>query len=226
MKVLIIEDEIGLQDSLKIFLEKEGFLVETASDYAQAVSKIELYTYDCVLLDLGLPGGSGLGILTLLKAKKSPTKILILTAKDALDDKLKGLQQGADDYITKPFHLLEVLARIHAVLRRSNPQSSAIIERGNVQIDMESRVVWVEQQELHLHKKEFEILLFMMQNPEKLILRTTLAEHIWGDQSDLLDNFDFVYSQIKNLRKKLKVAHSSIEIVAIYGVGYKLIIVA
>jgi DNA-binding response OmpR family regulator len=226
MKILIIEDELGLQESLTAFLEKEGFLVEVAADFAKASEKISLYDYDGILLDLGLPGGSGLDLLQLLKAKGSRAKVLILTAKDALDDKLQGLNMGADDYLTKPFHLLELLARIRVILRRHQDSHSSLWQMGNVLLDMEKRTVMVDGQPLHLHKKEFDILLFMMQHPDKLILRATLAEQIWGDQADLLDNFDFVYSQIKNLRKKLKLSLADVEIQAVYGVGYKINLIA
>lgn len=223
MKILIIEDEQQLLDSIKTSLEKENFLVEIAMDYNTAIEKVYLYEYDCILLDIMLPNGSGLDILRELKKQNKNENIIIISAKDSLDDKLIGLELGSDDYLTKPFHLAELNARIKAVLRRKNTYGSLEIHFSNVKLDFEERLLTINNLPVSLNRKEFDILNYFLLNKNRLITKTSLAERIWGDNIDQADNFDFTYYQIKNLRKKLQDAKAEIKIESIYGVGYKLI---
>tara|TARA_R110001592_G_scaffold40757_2_gene133591 strand:- start:56460 stop:57137 length:678 start_codon:yes stop_codon:yes gene_type:complete len=223
VKILVIEDEIELQNSIVASLEKEDFLVETAADYHSAIEKVFVYQYDCILLDIMLPNGSGLDILNELKKAGKAENIIIISAKDSLDDKLKGLELGADDYLTKPFHLAELNARIKAVLRRKNQGGKNTIEFKNIVLDLNERQFFVNDKNIPLNRKEFDILNYFLLNKKRLVTKTGLAEHVWGDNSDQADNLDFVYYQIKNLRKKLQEAQAEIEIESTYGIGYKLI---
>lgn len=223
MKILVIEDEQQLLQSIKQSLEKESFLVETASDYHSALEKVFVYEYDCILLDIMLPNGSGLDILNELKKEGKTGNVIIISAKDSLDDKIYGLELGADDYLTKPFHLAELTARVKAVLRRKNQEGKTNLELANIQLDFEDRLFIVDNRPFPLNRKEFDILNYFLLNKNRLVTRTALAEHVWGDNIDQMDNFDFVYYQIKNLRKKLRESGADIEIESIYGVGYKLI---
>jgi len=223
MKILIIEDEPDLLESITQSLEKESFLVEKAMDFDAALDKLLVYEYDCILLDIGLPDGSGLDLLKELKKENRKGSVIIISAKDSLDDKLSGLDLGADDYLVKPFHLAELNARVRSVLRRKEFDGQNILELKNVSIDFTSRNVLINKESLPLNRKEFDILSYFVANKNRLVNKTSLAEHVWGDQIDEADNFEFIYSQIKNLRKKLKDHNAQIEIQAVYGVGYKLI---
>src|SRR5690606_18002838 len=222
MKLLIIEDEQGLRDNITQFLQKEQYTVEAAADFHSAMEKISLYDYDCILLDVGLPDGNGLHLLRALKSKHKRDNVIIISAKDSLDDKLEGLNLGADDYLTKPFHLAELNARIKAVLRRKALDGGNVVKLNNMELDFNGRALRVAGGAVHLNRKEFDILAFFVVNKNRLIYKSALAEHVWGDHMDNADNFDFIYSQIKNLRKKLKDHGANLEIQAIYGVGYKL----
>lgn len=223
MKILVIEDEPQLLSNIKESLEKEKFLVETASDYHEAIDKLFIYEYDCILLDIMLPNGNGLQILSQLKAEEKSENVIIISAKDSLDDKLKGLELGADDYLTKPFHLAELNARVKAVLRRQKLNGKNTLQIANTKLDLRERTFIVNNQKISLNRKEFDILNYFSLNLNRLITKSALAEHVWGDHSDNADNFDFVYYQIKNLRKKLQSANADIEIESVYGIGYKLI---
>lgn len=203
-------------------LVKERYVVETAASYNEAVDKITAYTYDCILLDIMLPDGNGLDLLKEIKAKHKQENIIIISAKDSLEDKVLGLEQGADDYLSKPFHLMELSARIRSVARRSQNAGERRFKLGNVQLDPDSFQVFVNDSEISLLKKEFDILAYFIQRPNNLIDKSVLAEAVWGDYIDQVDNFQFVYAQMKNLRHKLSKAEASIEIKAVYGFGYKL----
>lgn len=223
MKILIIEDELRLLQTLTESLAKEKYIIETASDFNTAMDKIGIYDYDCILLDIMLPGGSGLDILKELKRQEKSQNVIIISAKDSIDDKVAGLELGADDYLTKPFHTAELNARIKAVLRRKNLDGKNSIEIGNVELDLLSRELKVNNENVALNRKEFDILNYFLLNKNRLITKSALAERVWGDHIDQADNFDFIYYQIKNLRKKLQQANAHIEIEAVYGVGYKLV---
>jgi len=223
MKVLIIEDEEEMLQNMKQTLEKEDYLVETATDYDSAFLKIGVYEYDCILLDISLPGKNGLEILKELKKRRISDGVIIVSAKNSLDDKLEGLHLGADDYLPKPFHMAELNARIKAIFRRRNLKGNTFIQIENLKIDIEDRIAFIEGEELLLNRKEFDILFYLTSNRNRLVNKTALAEHVWGDHIDQTDSFDFIYSQIKNLRKKLKAHRAQIEVKAIYGIGYKLV---
>lgn len=224
MKILIVEDEPSLRELIQRSLEKEQYLVEAAGDFRSALRKIEDYDYDCILLDIMLPDGSGLELLAHLKSIHKKEKVIIISARDSLEDKVLGLELGADDYLPKPFHLAELNARIKSVIRRHQHEGEVCICQGNVRIEPDERHVFIEKEELELNRKEYDILLYFINRPGRLINKTSLAESVWGDHIDQVDNFDFIYAQIKNLRKKLKDAGATIEIKAVYGFGYKMIV--
>ncbi|MDH6309730.1 DNA-binding response OmpR family regulator [Dysgonomonas sp. PFB1-18] len=224
MKILIIEDEFEILKSIESFLLSEGYIVEKATDYISGIEKVQLYEYDCILLDISLPGGSGLMILEEMKKGGQAANTIIISAKDSLEDKVAGLDLGADDYLTKPFHLAELHARIKAVLRRKLLDGKEVLTLGNLSVDFKSRMVFIGREELKLNRKEFDILSFFAANMNRLITKEVLAEHVWGDNIDSADNFDFVYAQVKNLRKKLKDNGAEIVLENVYGVGYKMIL--
>ncbi|MBW8683587.1 response regulator transcription factor [Chitinophaga rhizophila] len=222
MNILLIEDETDLQEVVKESLSKEGFLVETAGSFQEGLKKISFYDYDCVLLDIMLPGGDGLRILEKLKEMDKSENVIIISAKDSVDDKIKGLNLGADDYLTKPFHIAELNARVKSVLRRKQFDGKNTLECANVKVDINEFTVHVNDQLLSLNRKEFDILVYLMSNRNRLISKSSLAERVWGDYMDDADDFEFIYSQMKNLRKKLKDSGAEIKITAMYGMGYKL----
>lgn len=224
MKILIIEDEFEILKSIESFLSSEGFIIEKATDYNSGIEKVQLYEYDCILLDISLPGGSGLRILEEMKKSDIIGNTIIISAKNSLEDKIAGLDLGADDYLTKPFHLAELLARIKAVVRRKQLGGKEILSLGNLSIDFNAHIVSIEDKDLKLNRKEFNILSFFATNMNRLITKEVLAEHVWGDNIDSADNFDFVYAQVKNLRKKLKDNQADIVIENVYGVGYKMVL--
>ena len=223
MKLLVIEDEPEMLGLIKQFLEDENYVVETANSFSSGVDKIVSYDYDCILLDIMLPDGNGLDLLQELKNMGKADSVIILSAKDSLDDKVKGLDLGADDYLTKPFQIAELNARIKSVIRRSKSAGYHLLKAENVQINMEERRVHVNDKEMELNRKEFDILVFLIMNKNRISSKSAIAENIWGDFIDQSDNFDFIYSQIKNLRKKLRDHQAEIDISAVYGMGYKLI---
>ena len=222
MKILIVEDEQGLREVVKQSLEKEKYIVETAADFTSGLEKIGTYDYDCVLIDIMLPKGSGLDLLRELKAKQKKEAVIIISAKDAVDDKVAGLDLGADDYLAKPFHLAELHARIKSTIRRKSHNGDTTVTWNNVTLMPEQRTVLVDGTPLILNRKEFDLLYYFIINPNRLINKTALAESVWGDFTDQADSLDFVYSQIKNLRKKLKEAGAEADIQAVYGMGYKM----
>ncbi|WP_339648554.1 response regulator transcription factor [uncultured Salegentibacter sp.] len=223
MKILIVEDEQDMLQNMKDFLLKENFVVETAESIAEARNKIGVYTYDCILLDINLKDGSGFQLLEELKRKNIEDGVIIVSARNSLDDRLEGLNLGADDYLAKPFHMAELNARVKAVLRRRQFNGNNKIKIGNLSIDLDEHEASIDDNPLNLNRKEYEILIFFTSNQNRLVNKSALAEHVWGDHIDQADSFEFIYSQIKNLRKKLKTAGADIEIKAVYGIGYKLI---
>lgn len=220
MKILIVEDEPDMLDNMRQTLILEQYTVEWAADFASASKKIRMYDYDCVLLDMNLPDGNGIDLLRLLKSLGKSDSVIIVSARNSLDDKLLGLDNGADDYLSKPFHMAELHARVKAVLRRKYAEGNKIMQVGNLKMDPENRLVSVKDERIVLNRKEFDILLYLIINKSRLVTKAALAEHVWGDHIDQSDSFDFIYSQIKNLRKKLENATLNIE--AVYGIGYKL----
>lgn len=222
MKILIIEDEPDLRETIRASLLKEKLVVETAEDFFCAMNKINDYDYDCILLDIMLPGGSGLDVLRELKRLRRSDSVLILSAKDSLDDKVEGLNLGADDYLTKPFHLAELNARVKSLIRRRQAQGDMSVRVGNLLIHPDDRTVEVEGCVLQLNRKEYDLLYYFAVNPGRVINKVSLAESVWGDNIDQADSLDFIYSQVKNLRRKLKQSKASVELKAVYGFGYKL----
>ena len=222
MKLLLVEDEIDLQESIVTYLQSEGFAIETASDYIEGEDKVSLYNYDCLIIDITLPGGSGLDLIRLLKQKDTEAGVIIISAKNSLDDKLVGLDIGADDYLTKPFHLSELNARIKSIIRRRNFKGGNTLDYNEIQITFDSRKVTVSGKEIVLTKKEYDLLLYFITNQSKVLDKEAIAEHLWGDNMSLMsDSYDFIYTHIKNLRKKLIDAGSIDYIHTVYGIGYQ-----
>ena len=221
MKILLIEDEQELASSIVDYLKGNDFICEWANTIESARDKISSHTYDCILLDLSLPDGHGFEILKELKKKSSSEGIIIISAKETLQTKIDGLNLGADDYITKPFHISELLARVQALVRRKNFNGNNIVKFQEIEIDTLSKSVKVGEALIDLTKKEMDLLLFMIGNQNRVLSKSTIAEHLSGDMADMLDNHDFVYAHIKNLKKKLHEAGSKDYVKTIYGLGYK-----
>lgn len=221
MKILVIEDEKELTASIIHYLEEEKYLCDVAYDYFSAREKIARSSYDCILLDITLPDGNGLSLLKDLKKKNKTDGVIIVSAKNSLDDKIAGLELGADDYLSKPFHLAELGARIKALIRRNKFTGSGSISFGDLSIDVQGKSATVSNQKIDLTKSEFDLLLFLASNKNKVIPKNAIGEHLSGDDADRFDSFDFVYSHIKNLKKKLTEARCTDYIKTIYGVGYK-----
>ncbi len=224
MKILVIEDEPEMKGLIKQFLVGENYVVEVAGDFQSGLDKIVSFDYDCILLDIMLPGGNGLDLLQELKNMNKADSVIIISAKDSLDDKIKGLNLGADDYLTKPFHIAELNARIKSVIRRRKTDGRRLLELENLTINIEERLVLVNDQSIELNRKEFDILVFFIMNKNRVVSKSAIAENIWGDYIDQSNDFDFIYSQIKNLRKKLHNSGAKLDINAVYGMGYKLVI--
>src|ERR1044072_1642202 len=221
MKVLVVEDSKEIASSVHDFLAREGYICELAYSFDEAQEKLLLYTYDCVLLDIMLPDGNGLVLLKFIRAQKIQSGILIISAKDAMDDKILGLEGGADDYITKPFHLPELHARLRAVYRRKKLAGSNIIAFNEITLNTDTLEARVNETTLDITRKEFDLLLYLIVNKNRVLSRQSIATHLWGDYTDNLANFDFVYQHIKNLRKKISAANGADYIDTVYGLGYK-----
>ncbi len=221
MKILIIEDEEGLRESIEEYFSGAGNICETASSYQTAMAKINLYTYDCILLDITLPDGNGMNILKALKATNHTDGILIISAKNSLDDRIDGLNLGADDYLVKPFHLSELKARVSAIIRRKTFNGSNLLLFNEITIDLLAKEVKVGSVPVKLTRKEYNLLIYFIANKGKVVSKNAIAEHLWGDGIDMANNFDFIYSHIKNIRKKLVEAGCNDYIHAAYGMGYK-----
>lgn len=221
MKLLVIEDDASLSEIMCRALRSEGYVVECAATFFDADDKIAGYSYDCILLDIMLPDGNGLKLLEHIKALDKGDRVIIISARDSIDDKVAGLDLGADDYLAKPFYMAELSARIKSVLRRGSAAVSKQMCAGNIELSIESRRVAVGGSDVPLLKKEFDILLYFMQRPGHIVDKAVLAESVWGDHIDAADNFQFVYAQIKNLRKRLAEAGATFNIKAVYGFGYK-----
>lgn len=220
MKILLIEDEPELRKSIKQFLHQEGYIVESANDFIKATEKIGVYDYDCILVDITLPKGNGLEIVKQLKQNYSKAGIIIISAKNSLDDKIKGLDLGADDYLPKPFDLAELNSRIKALIRRRKFDGNKTIVANEITIIPEQRVVKVNNEEVSLTAKEYDLLLFFISNKNRVLSKNTIAEHLWGDYSDQMDSHDFIYVHLRNLRKKLIEKGCNDYVQTIYGIGY------
>jgi len=221
MKLLIVEDELELLNATSSYLEKEDFICETAPNFFEAEDKLIAYNYDVVILDINLPDGNGLELLKYVKEKSPETGVLIVSAIDSLDDKLKGLDLGADDYITKPFHLAELNSRVNSLLRRRKFEGNNNIVYKEIEIDPVAKRAIANEVTLDLTKKEYFLLLYFITNKNRVLTKEAIAEHLWGDNIDLVDNFDFIYTHMRNLRKKLKKSGANDYLQTIYGLGYK-----
>ncbi|TDE49099.1 response regulator transcription factor [Flavobacterium sp. GT3P67] len=221
MKILIIEDEIEIATSIKNYLSSNDFVCEAASTLKIAIEKINLYSYDCILLDLMLTDGDGFKILELLKKQNKTEGVIIISAKDTLETKIEGLTLGADDYLTKPFHLSELLVRIQALVRRKQFNGNNVISFNEIEIDTISKSVKIKGSKIEFTKKEMDLLLFLIGNKNKVLSKSAIAEHLSGDMADMLDNHDFVYAHIKNMKKKLKEMGATDYLKSVYGTGYK-----
>ena len=221
MKVLIVEDNADLARNIQDFLVSEGYVCEWSSTREQALEKLNAFQYDCVVLDIMLPDGSGLTVLDHIKEYKIKSNVLIISAKNSLDDKIQGLDLGADDYLTKPFHLPELNARLRAIYRRNALEGDNIVRFNEIELNTSSMEARVNDTLLELTKKEFDLLLYFLINKNRILTRQSLAEHLWGDYTDNLANFDFVYQHVKNLRKKINAANGKDYIGTVYGIGYK-----
>jgi DNA-binding response OmpR family regulator len=221
MKILIVEDEKELSQSICEYLSSEQFICEQAFDYQTALEKISLYEYACIVLDITLPDGSGIDLLKELKRKDKVDGVLIISAKNSIDDKVYGLNTGADDYLTKPFHLSELAARVAAIIRRKSFEGKPLIRFDALEIDLNKKEVSVHHRLIDLTKKEYELLLYFIGNKDKVINKNAIAIHLWGDNMDIAGNYDFIYTHVKNLRKKLLHAGGGDYIKSVYGMGYK-----
>lgn len=221
VKILIVEDEQGLRENMLTYLSEDNNICESCADLATAIIKLAAYQYDFVLLDIGLPDGEGFEILHYLKNEMRNEAVIIISARNSLDDRIKGLNIGADDYLVKPFHLAELKARIVAVFRRKAANSNNNLVFNEIVINLIGRTVFINDVEILLTRKEYDMLLYFIANKGKVIAKTALAEHLWGDEMDMHDNFDFIYSHIKNLRKKILDVTTNDYLKSVYGIGYK-----
>ncbi|HTI07331.1 MAG TPA: response regulator transcription factor [Puia sp.] len=222
MKLLVIEDEPSLLESIIQYFHQEKFVCETAGSLHEGIRKIEDFQYDCIILDINLPGGSGLQLLKYLRQNKKGDGVIIISARDSLDDRIAGLDLGADDYLTKPFHLSELNARVKALIRRKYAEGSSTMELGILKADLPSRTIKAAGQQISLSKIEYDLLLFLMTNKNRVVSRRAIAEHIYDGPSEQVPSFDFIYSHIKNLKRKLKEKGCNEIIQTVYGLGYKL----
>lgn len=222
MKLLVVEDEPDLLQSMLEYFTQEDFLCEGVTTYSEAITKIEDFDYDCIILDINLPDGNGLKLLKYLRGNKKQDGVIIISARNSVDDKIEGLNLGADDYLTKPFHLSELYARVKALIRRKYGQGTSQLVLGNLCMDLYSRSATCNQQLLTFTRNEFDLLAFLLNNKNRVVSRQAIAEHIYGDRTDRMPSFDFVYSQIKNLKRKLKEGGCDDLIQTVYGLGYKI----
>lgn len=221
MKLLIIEDEQELQEDILAFFKAEKVVCEAVSTASMAKEKVYMHNYDAIILDIGLPDSSGLEVLEYLKEINKDIGVIILSARGAIDDKISGLNLGADDYLSKPFDFNELNARIKSIVRRKHFHGNNTINFEDIEINTDSHEVYVNNQIIILTQKEYQLLLFLISNENRVITKESIVEHLWGDDTDMFDSFDFIYSHIKNLRKKIITAGGKDYLNTIYGVGYK-----
>ncbi|MGH1366448.1 MAG: response regulator transcription factor [Calditrichia bacterium] len=223
MKILLIEDEVSLSDAITTYLVESNYICESVTTVADAEEKVDLYEYDVILVDISLPDGNGLDIIELLKKARSNSGIVIISAKNSIDDKIIGLNLGADDYITKPFHMAELNARIKSVIRRRQFEGHAKVEFNEININLDTSDVYVGEEKIDLTGKEYKLLLYFIANRNRVVTKEAIAEHLWGDHIEMVDSFDFIYTHIKNMRKKVLTKCKEDYLHTIYGMGYKLL---
>lgn len=222
MKLLLVEDHQELANNIINFLKQENYICEWASSVAEAKDTLSMFEYDCVLLDITLPDGTGLMLLHYIKQLYPSTKVIIISAQNSLDYKIIGLDSGADDYITKPFPLPELHSRIKAVSRRSKKENNNdLLIYNEIVVDMQSMECKVKDMFLNLTKKELNLLIYFINNKNRVLSRQAIAIHLWGDYTYNLDNVDFIYQHLKNLRRKISEADGTDYVQTVYGLGYK-----
>jgi DNA-binding response OmpR family regulator len=221
MKILLVEDEKELSKSVVSYLKEESYLCEVAADFKSALYRIESFDYDCILLDISLPDGNGLNVLRELKFNKKAEGVIIISAKNSIDDKITGLNLGADDYLPKPFHLSELSARIAAVIRRRRFDGNKELVVNELTIDTLAKTVRVNNKNIDLTRKEYNLLLYLVSNKNRVISKNAIAENLSGDEAEVFNNFDFIYAHVKNLKKKLLQGGCTDYIKSVYGMGYK-----
>ena len=221
MKILIIEDEIELLIGVSNYLTKENYICELAENFEKANNKLSIYEYDIILLDITLPDGNGIELLKTIKKNNIHAGIIIISAKSSLDDKINGLDLGADDYMTKPFQLSELNSRIKAVLRRHKYDGNNMLIFNEISVDTDGKLIRINNQKINLTKKEYDMLLYFIINKNRILTKEAIAEHLWNDNIDLADNFDFIYTHLNNIRRKIKLVGGTDYIKTIYGMGYK-----
>ncbi|MFA6056589.1 MAG: response regulator transcription factor [Taibaiella sp.] len=221
MKLLLIEDTVELAKSIAGYLTQENYICEVAHSFDEARDKLVLFSYDCIILDIMLPDGNGINLLKLIRKEGIESSVLIISAQNALDFKITGLDEGADDYITKPFPLPELHSRIKAVMRRKSPGKNNQLTFSEITVHLQSLECMVNDTILNLTRKEINLLIYFINNQGRVLTRQAIAAHLWGDYTDNLDSVDFVYQHVKNLRKKITDAGGNDYISTLYGVGYK-----
>jgi len=221
MKMLIVEDELELQKVVTTFFKKSGCIVVSALNKFEAEDKLLSHQFDVIILDITLPDGSGLNLLPIIRESQTNSGVLILSAKNSLDDKIEGLDQGADDYITKPFHLSELNSRVNAIIRRKQLKGDDVISFNEIRINHTEKQAYVNDALIPLTNKEFALLLFFVTNQKRVLTKESIAEHLWGDNLDYLENYDFIYTHIKNMRKKIEAAGGNDYLRTVHGLGYK-----
>ena len=221
MKLLLIEDDPDLRQTIADYLSAQHYRCETAGDFRTARAKLEDYDYDCIIADLTLPGGDGLQLVQLLQEENRQDGVIIISARAALEDKIQGLRLGADDYLAKPFHLSELSVRIAAIIRRKAQRGSDLVCFEEITVDVAGKQAQVNGEPLELTQKEYDLLLFFILNKNRVLTKNAIATHLWGDYMDEADSYDFIYTHIKNLRKKLEKAGAASYLHSIYGTGYK-----
>lgn len=221
MKILIVEDEAELSKSMIAYLKGENFVCEIAADFKSAMEKTETFDYDCILLDISLPGGNGLVVLKELRANNKSDGVIIISAKDSITDRIAGLNMGADDYLPKPFHLSELSARVAALIRRRRFDGKKTIVLNEIAIDTIGKIVTINNAVLDLTRKEYDLLLYLVTNKNRVIPKNAIAEHISGDEAEVFDNYDIIYAHMKNLKRKMSTAGCPEYIKSVYGMGYK-----
>lgn len=221
MKILVVEDNLDLLNDTVKYLLSQNYYCEQTTTFIEASEKIELYNYDLFIIDISLPDGSGLELIKLIKLKNIRSGVIIVTARDAVEDKINGLNLGADDYLTKPFHKEELNARIKSIIRRNKFKGDNLVTFNEIKVDLNSAQVYINNSEIVLTKKEYDLLLYFIDNVNRILTKENIAEHLWGDHFDQADNFDFIYNHIKNLRKKMINNGGTDYIKSLYGMGYK-----
>jgi DNA-binding response OmpR family regulator len=221
MQILIVEDEASLMESMVSYLEMEGFRCEQAADFKTATCVIDKHDYLCMLIDLNLPDGDGLELVKLARENDSKSGIIIISARNAIEQRVEGLDAGADDYLVKPFHLSELVARVHSVVRRTRLEGGEMLRFDRIRVAPEERTCFVDEQQVELTQKELDLLLYFMSNRNRVVTKEGIADYLWGEYGGDYGSYDFVYTHLKNLRRKLMDAGCPDYVQNIYGIGYK-----